>query len=112
MSSARASLRPPLLSGLLLMLGLAGSGMPAAAQPADMAAFLTRYQEYFEAGNYNAALAEARKFETVARARQGAQPESYAATLFLEAKALYVLGQYPEAEKLYKQALPIFEKAK
>jgi tetratricopeptide (TPR) repeat protein len=30
----------------------------------------------------------------------------------LQARALYVLGKYPEAEKLYKPALAIFEKAR
>src|SRR5207249_11893067 len=53
-----------------------------------------------------------RKFEAAARASYGTQHESYAGALFLEARALYVLGNYPEAEKLYKLALPIFEKAK
>jgi tetratricopeptide (TPR) repeat protein len=85
--------------------------LPALAQ-SDLEAYVRRYDELFEAGSYDAALAEARKFEAAARGRYGTQHEAYAGALFLEARALYVLGKYPEAEKLYKQALPIFERAK
>ncbi len=49
---------------------------------------------------------------SAARAGHGTQHESYAGALYLQARALYVLGKYPEAEKLYKLALPIFEKAR
>ena len=96
---------------LLLMLLLATAPLPAAAQT-DLEVYVNRYDELFQAGNYDAALAEARKFEAAARARYGTQHESYAGALYLQARALYVLGKYPEAEKLYKLALPIFEKAK
>jgi CHAT domain-containing protein/Flp pilus assembly protein TadD len=96
---------------LLLMLLLATAPLPASAQ-ADLEAYVKRYDELFQAGNYDAALGEARKFEAAARARYGTQHESYAGALFLQARALYVLGKYPDAEKLYKLALPIFEKAK
>jgi tetratricopeptide (TPR) repeat protein len=78
----------------------------------DLQAFVKRYDELFEAGNYNGALAEAHQFESAARARYGTQHESYAGALFLQARALYVLGKYPEAEKLYKPALVIFEKVR
>jgi CHAT domain-containing protein/Flp pilus assembly protein TadD len=96
---------------LLLMLQLAMAPLPASAQ-SDLEAYVTRYDELFQAGNYDAALGEARRFEAAARARYGTQHESYAGALFLEARALYVLGKYSEAERLYKLALPIFEKAK
>jgi tetratricopeptide (TPR) repeat protein len=94
------------------MLLLAIAPAPSLAQQADLDGLVKRYDELFQAGNYDAALAEARKFEAAARARYGTQHESYAGALFLQARALYVLGKYPEAEKLYKLALPIFEKAK
>jgi CHAT domain-containing protein/lipopolysaccharide biosynthesis regulator YciM len=97
---------------LLVMLLLATTCPPSSAQQADLGAYVKRYDELFQAGNYDAALGEARKFEAAARARYGTQHESYAGALYLEARALYVLGKYPEAEKLYKLALPIFEKAK
>jgi tetratricopeptide (TPR) repeat protein len=97
---------------LLLMLLLATIPVPASAQQADLEAYVKRYDELFQAGNYDAALGEARKFETAARARHGTQHESYAGALYLQARALYVLGKYPEAERLYKLALAIFEKAK
>src|SRR5260370_20463996 len=98
-------------TAVLLML-LAGAPAPTLAQQTDLGAYVTRYDDFFQAGNYDAALAEARKLESAARASHGAQHESYAGALYLQARALYVLGRYPEAEKLYKVALPIFEKAK
>jgi CHAT domain-containing protein/tetratricopeptide (TPR) repeat protein len=96
---------------LLLMLLLTAAPLPSLAQ-AELENFVKRYDELFQAGNYDAALAEARKFESAARTRYGTQHESYAGALFLQARALYVLGKYPEAEKLYKPALAIFEKAR
>src|SRR5437588_3048809 len=103
------STRTRLLAGLLLML-LAMTCRPAFAE-ADFEAYVKRYDDLFQAGNYDAALTEARKFEAAAKARFGAQHESYAGALYLQGRALYVLGKYPEAEKAYKLALPIFEKA-
>ncbi len=99
------------IPAMVLLMLLATAGLPASAQ-SDLESYVTRYDDLFQAGNYDAALAEARKFESAARSRYGTQHESYAGALYLEARALYVLGKYPEAEKLYKQALPIFEKAK
>jgi CHAT domain-containing protein/Tfp pilus assembly protein PilF len=93
----------------LLMLVLPAISTPGAAQ-SDLRAYLTRYQQYFDSGNYAAALEEARKFEAAARASYGTKHDSYAGALFLQARALYVLGKYGDAENLYKLALPIFEK--
>ena len=93
------------------MLLLITAPRPGLAQD-DLQAFVKHYDELFEAGNYAGALAEARKSESAARARYGTQHESYAGALFLQARALYVLGKYLEAEKLYKPALAIFEKAR
>ncbi len=108
MSSRWTSLPATLL---LLTAMVAVAPTPSLAQ-ADLQAFVKRYDELFEAGNYPAALAEARKLESAARAQYGTQHESYAGALFLQARALYVLGKYPDAEKLYKPALAIFEKAR
>jgi CHAT domain-containing protein/Tfp pilus assembly protein PilF len=94
----------------LLTLVLTAMSTPGAAQ-AELQAYLIRYQQYFDSGNYTAALEEARKFEAAARASHGARHESYAGALFLQARALYVLGKYSDAENLYKSALPIFEKS-
>ncbi len=99
-----------LCASLLLTVFLAINPAPASAQ-ADLEGFVKRYDELFQAGNYDAALAEAKKFESAARSRFGTQHESYAGALYLQGRALYVLGKYPEAEKVYKLALPIFEKA-
>ena len=67
-------------ASLLLMLVLAMSWVPASAQ-ADLEAFVKRYDDFFQAGNYDAALAEAKKFESAAKARFGTQHESYAGAL-------------------------------
>ena len=99
----------PAIGGLIL---LAAIWAPASAQQGDLEAYVSRYDTLFADGNYDAALAEARKFEAAARARYGTQHGSYAGALYLEARALYVLGKYPEAERLYKTALPLFEKSK
>jgi hypothetical protein len=71
------------------------SWVPASAQ-ADLEAFVKRYDVFFQAGNYDAALAEAKKFESAAKARFGTRHESYAGALYLQGRALYVL----EAERL------------
>jgi CHAT domain-containing protein/Tfp pilus assembly protein PilF len=95
---------------LLLPLILAAISIPSHAQ-SQLQAYLSRYQQHFDSGNYAAALDEARRFEAAARASYGTKHESYAGALFLQARALYVLGKYTEAENLYKLALPIFEHA-
>jgi CHAT domain-containing protein/Tfp pilus assembly protein PilF len=95
---------------VLLPLILAAISIPSHAQ-SQLQAYLSRYQQHFDSGNYAAALDEARRFEAAARGSYGNKHESYAGALFLQARALYVLGKYPEAEKLYKLALPIFENA-
>ena len=51
---------------LLLMLLLITAPLPSLAQ-AELESFVKRYDELFQAGNYDAALAEARKFESAAR---------------------------------------------
>src|SRR5580692_4492564 len=48
---------------LLLMLLLTAAPLPSLAQ-AELENFVKRYDELFQAGNYDAALAEARKFES------------------------------------------------
>src|SRR6516162_9885574 len=106
MPSGRTSLQ---VIGVLLLMMAALWAPPCAG--ADFREYVERYSELFDAGNYDAALAVARRFEAAARAQHGNQHESYAGALYLEARALYVLGKYPEAEKLYKIALRIFEKA-
>jgi CHAT domain-containing protein/Tfp pilus assembly protein PilF len=99
-----------LSAAALLTLVMAAIPTPSAAQ-SELQGYLNRYQQHFDSGNYAAALDEARKFEAAARAGYGTKHESYAGALFLQARALYVLGKYTDAENLYKLALPIFEKA-
>jgi CHAT domain-containing protein len=96
-------------AALFALLAVAVS-TPSGAQ-SELQAYLSRYQQHFDSGNYTAALEEARRFEAAARAGYGTKHDSYGGALFLQARALYVLGKYIDAENLYKLALPIFEKA-
>ena len=54
---------------------------PAAAQQGDLNAIFRRFDELYRAGNYPAALAEARKFEAGVKAQVGINHVSYAAAL-------------------------------
>ena len=53
----------------------------AGAQQSDLQAIYKRYQEYYQAGNYAAAVVEAQKLEAVAKGRFGTSHTSYAAAL-------------------------------
>ena len=80
---------------------------------AEFESFVKRYDELFQAGNCDAALAEARKFFKARRGHDtGRSMRAMPGRFSCRRRALYVLGKYPEAEKLYKPALAIFEKAR
>src|SRR5215813_7292451 len=85
--------------------------VPAGAQQSDLQAIYKRFQEYYQAGNYAAALVEAQKIETVAKGRFGASHANYATALNSLANVYWRQGKYSEAEGLYKRALAIREKA-
>jgi hypothetical protein len=53
-----------------LLLAFVSSAMPALAQPADIGAIYKRFQEFYGAGNYTAALVEAQKYEGAVKAPQ------------------------------------------
>src|SRR5215471_812741 len=84
---------------------------PAATQP-DLQGIAKRYQEYFAAKNYAAALAEAQKLEAAASARFGTDHSWYAAALSRKAHVYRMQANYEEARRLYQRALAIFERAK
>jgi tetratricopeptide (TPR) repeat protein len=84
---------------------------PAAAQQGDLNAIVKRYDEFFAARNYAAALAEAQKFEAVVKARYGVNHALYGPALRLRAKVYRTQGKYADAEGLSKRALAIIEKA-
>ena len=85
--------------------------VPAGAQQSDLQAIYKRYQEYYQAGNYAAAVVEAQKFEAVVKGRFGTSHTNYAAALNNLANVYSAQGKYSDAEGLYKRALAIREKA-
>src|SRR5215471_3623589 len=85
--------------------------VPAGAQQSDLQAIYKRFQEYYQAGNYAAAVVEAQKLEAVVKGRFGTSHTNYAAALNRLALVYWRQGKYSEAEGLYKRALAIREKA-
>src|ERR1700730_2190222 len=75
---------------------------PVAAQQGDLNAIQKRYHEFYDAGNYAAALGEARKLEAVARARFGVGHANYGAAVYNLALVYDAQGKYADAEELYK----------
>jgi CHAT domain-containing protein/tetratricopeptide (TPR) repeat protein len=92
---------PALMIGLLLA--------PASAQQDDLNALFKRANELLSAGQYDAALVEAQKFEAAAKARLGTSDANYANALSTLAKVYQFQGKYADAEGLYKRALAIWE---
>ncbi len=84
---------------------------PAAAQRGDTDAILKRYNEFFDADNYPAALVEAEKWEAAVKARFGTNHVNYGAALNNVANVHHMQGKYADAEELYRRALAIREKA-
>jgi CHAT domain-containing protein/Tfp pilus assembly protein PilF len=84
--------------------------VPAAAQQVDLNATQKRFDQFYEAGNYPAALEEAKKLEAGVRARLGAADANYRIAIHDLARAYEAMGKYAEAEQHYKQALAIEEK--
>src|SRR5262249_8346551 len=82
----------------------------AAAPQLDLNAIQRRYNQFYDAGNYPAALEEAKKLEAGARARLGVDNDNYAIAVSKVARAYGALGNYAEAEQHYQQALVIQEK--
>src|SRR5438067_3488823 len=80
---------------------------PAAAQQVDLNAVQKRFQQFYEAGNYAAALEEAQKLEAGVKARLGTAHANYSIAVHDLALAYEALGKYAEAEQHYKQALAI-----
>jgi tetratricopeptide (TPR) repeat protein len=70
-----------------------------------------RFNDFYEAGNYAAALAEAQKLEGSVRAAFGTTDPYYAFALDALGRLHKRLGHYAEAESLYRQALLINERA-
>jgi CHAT domain-containing protein/Tfp pilus assembly protein PilF len=105
----------PILCGLCVVveaaLFMVGIIAPANAQLADPNTILKRFGEFYEAGDYSAALVEAQKLEAVVKARFGVNGANYGIALNTLAVVHETQGNYQEAEGLYKRALTIKEKA-
>jgi CHAT domain-containing protein/Tfp pilus assembly protein PilF len=97
-----------LLGAILFVLS---SMAPAAAQQGDLNAIVKRFNEFYNAGNYAAAIVEGQKLEAGIKARFGVSHLNYAAALNNLALAYNQQGKYADAEGLLKQVLAIEEKA-
>lgn len=83
--------------------------VPAAAQPANAQAGHKRFQELYSAGDYSAALGEARKNEANAK-RRGTNNIDYVSALNDLARAHYQLGHYAEAAKMFQRVVDALQK--
>src|SRR5438046_2433058 len=86
-------------------------GIPASGQQTDIGAIHKRFEEFYNAGNYAAALLEAQRLEAAVKARFGVNRTIYAAALSNLAIVYENLGKFTEAEGLHRRALMIKEKA-
>jgi tetratricopeptide (TPR) repeat protein len=84
---------------------------PAAAQQGDINAIYKRFQAFYDADNYPAALVEAEKYEAAVKVRFGINHADYGTALNNLAGVNYLLGKHADAEGLYRRALAIREKA-
>ena len=85
---------------------LAFASVEVVAQ-ADLQAIDRRMSQHAAKGNYAAALVEAKKLEAAIKARFGTDHENYAGVLNNLAFLHATLGQYDEAEQLFKRALAV-----
>ena len=95
---------------LPLLLAIAFIGAAVDVQAEDASQIYVRSQKLEAAGNYDAAMIEAQKFEATTRLREGTEGTSYGLALAAMASILHNQGRYADAEALSKRALTIFEK--
>jgi CHAT domain-containing protein/tetratricopeptide (TPR) repeat protein len=96
------------LAVITFMLSVAS--MCAGATPQlDIAASFKRFQEFFNARNYDAALSEAQKMVTAVKTRDGDRHANYAIALSNLARVHMAQEKYSESEELNKRALAIRE---
>jgi CHAT domain-containing protein/tetratricopeptide (TPR) repeat protein len=102
------------LTGLLLALVLAIWGMPvpASAQRGDPDAIFQRIHELTVAGDDDAAIVEAQRFEAVIKARYGINHPNYEKALNVIAVMYEKAGRYGEAAELHTRVLALREKRK
>src|ERR1700722_15811289 len=90
-----------------MVTGLAGELVTAAE---NLDAVLTRTNQYFDKGNYPAALNEARKLEAGIKAQYGTNHPNYVIALNQLLRVYSALGKYAEAEAAGQRALEIRQK--
>ncbi|MGO9684181.1 MAG: tetratricopeptide repeat protein [Steroidobacteraceae bacterium] len=102
------------LAGSLLALGLAIWAMPvpALAQRDDPDAIFQRIHDFMTAGDDEAAIVEAQRFEAVIKARYGTNHPNYEAALNVMGVTYEKAGRYREAEELHTRVLTLREKRK
>lgn len=83
--------------------------LPASAQRIDIEATNKRYQRLYAAGNYGAALVEARKLEQAVRQLGGTNHSNYPLVLEFVGNSLGGQGQYAEADAVHRRVLAIRE---
>jgi CHAT domain-containing protein/Tfp pilus assembly protein PilF len=99
------------VAALMVALTLAAGVAPATAQRSDLAVIYKRLQEFYDVGNYAAAMIEAQKLEAIAGQQFGTTDTKYAVALISLAAVYYAQGRYAEAELSYRRALAIREQA-
>ncbi|HWX85499.1 MAG TPA: CHAT domain-containing tetratricopeptide repeat protein [Xanthobacteraceae bacterium] len=92
-----------------LMVAVAIAIHSASAQVDSIVTSEQQYNEYRNAGNYPAALSEARRLQKEIAFRSGINSPNYASALNKVAMALEGLRKYDEAESAYRSALKIFQ---
>jgi tetratricopeptide (TPR) repeat protein len=95
-----------------LFLALETALVPAAAQQVDLNAIQRRFHQFYESGNYPAALQEAQKLEIGVKARFGVNHASYGDALNNLARVYASQAKYSEAQEHYKRALTVIEKTR
>jgi CHAT domain-containing protein/tetratricopeptide (TPR) repeat protein len=80
----------------------------ATAQTFDLKARLKPFDQAFKAGQYDAALSEAKKFEALVKKQFGTNSSVYGLALMNLAEASVKTSRLDEAERLYQRALDLF----
>lgn len=99
------------LSATILAVGPVGSG-PAHAQPVDdLGALNQQVQVLYQAGKYAEAIPLAERYAERTKARYGASAAQYATAISNLAQLLQTTNRLTEAERLFRSAIVIDEKA-
>jgi CHAT domain-containing protein len=100
------------LAALVLLLAVSIAPWPAAAQSdRELNDMFKRVRALSLAGDHDAALAEAQRFEAAIKARFGVNNPNYLAALNLLAISYRYVGRYADAETIHTQVLAMRERA-